>query len=87
MNTKAAFDGIERKLRAGGGTSVLESFYDERVFGNFWITYQDGDQRLSIVNDRGQLILNNGLADGELQKVLVHDLYAADEKTVLDAIG
>jgi hypothetical protein len=87
MNTRAAFDAIQGKLSASAGTNVIDSFYDEKLFGNFWITYKRDSGCLSVVNDRGQLILNSGPADGQLEKVLVDDLYTADAATVRNAIS
>ena len=87
MDTRAAYDGIRGKLRASADTNVIQSFYDEERFGNFWITYERDSGRSSVVNDRGQLVLNSGSADGQLEKVLVEDLYAADPATILDAVS
>ena len=87
MNTREAFDAIQRKLRGSAGTSVLDAFFDENVFGNFWITYERDSGRSSVVNDRGQLILNSGPADGQLARVLLDDLYSADATTVLDSLS
>ena len=87
MDTKEAFDAIQRKLNADPRKSPVESFFDERAFGNFWITYEEGGQRLSVVNDRGQLTLHDSSASGHFRKMLVSDLRNADEQAVLSAIG
>jgi hypothetical protein len=56
MDTRAAFDAIQRRLKADPRKSIVESFFDEEVFGNFWITYLQSGERRSVVNDRGQLV-------------------------------
>lgn len=87
MDTRAAFDAIQRKLAADPQKSVVESFYDEQVFGNFWITYVEGDERLSVVNDRGQRIRSEGEgADERPGEVLLDDLRSADDSKVIGAI-
>jgi len=86
VETKAAFDSIVRKLGATPGTTVVGSHFDERLFGDFWVTYECDTQRSSIVNDRGQLILVSGPADGNLREVLLQDLYTAEEEAVFRAI-
>ena len=56
MDTRAAFDAIQRRLKADPRKSIVESFFDEEVFGIFWITYLQSGERRSVVNDRGQLV-------------------------------
>lgn len=87
MNTREAFGAIQDRLRASAGTNVIESFYNEELFGNFWITYERNSRHSSVVNDRGQLVLSSGPADGRVEKVLVEDLYSADAATVLGAVS
>ena len=86
METRKAFDAIHAKLTADPAKTVLESFFDEQAFGNFWLRYTRDDELFSVVNDRGQLVLNRGRADGHITVLLVTDLYTADEGTVLNAI-
>ena len=87
MDTRAAFDAIQRKLLADPQKSLVDSFYDEQVFGNFWITYVEGGERRSVVNDRGQLIRFEGeAADEQLGEVLLDDLRNADDSKVIGAI-
>ena len=87
MDTRAAFDAIHRKVNSDPRKSIVESSFDERNFGNFWVTYEQGGERLSVVNDRGQLILYNGPAGDHFRAVLISDLGNADVKAVLDAVG
>ena len=87
MNTREAFDAIQGRLRASAGTNVIESFYNEELFGNFWITYERDGRHSSVVNDRGQLVLSSGPTDGRVEKVLVEDLYAADAAAILGAVS
>jgi hypothetical protein len=87
MKARRAFDAIHTELTDDPTKSVCESFFDEQAFGNFWLTYVRDGQRFSIVNDRGQVILNSGTADRPLLRILISDLYSADETTVLDAIA
>lgn len=87
MDTRAAFDTIQRKVKADPRKCIVESFFDEQVFGNFWITYDEGGERRSVVNDRGQLILYDGSAGDRFREMLVSDLRSADEKAVLEAVS
>ena len=87
MDTKEAFDVIDRKVKADARKTYIDGFYDEQVFGNFWITYDEGGERLSIVNDRGQLILYEGRAGDHFRATLLSDLRSADEKSVLQAVA
>jgi hypothetical protein len=87
MHAREAFDAIQKKVKADPQKSFVESFFDEQVFGNFWITYDEGGERLSVVNDRGQLNLFGGPANDQLQKSLVTDLQRADCKAVLEAVN
>lgn len=88
MDTRAAFETIQRTMAADAERSVVESFYDEEAFGNFWITYLDRGERFSVVNDRGQLVRCVGAtADEGLGEVLVDDLRSAGESEVIGAIG
>lgn len=87
MDIRAAFDAIQRKVNADPRKSIVESSFDERSFGNFWVTYEQGGERLSVVNDRGQLILYHGPAGDHFRAMLISDLGSADEKAVLSAVG
>ena len=86
MDTRDAFDAIERAVNADPRKRIAEIAYDEQVFGNFSITYDEGGERLSIVNDRGQLFLYGGPAGDEFRSMLVKDLRSASEQAVLEAV-
>jgi hypothetical protein len=85
MDTRAAFDAIRKTLDADPQKSVIESFYDDQVFGNFCITYIEGSERVSVVNDRGQLIRYQGEAADEAE-VLLENIRSADESQVIASI-
>ena len=87
MDTREAFDAIKQGVNADPRKTPLESFFDERAFGNFWVIYEEGGERLSVVNDRGQLILYEGSAGERFRTMLVSDLRDADKKAVLDAVS
>ena len=53
MDSRNAFDAIKCKIDADPAKRLIESFFDERAFGNFWITYEEAGDVLSVVNDRG----------------------------------
>ena len=87
METREAYDAIRAAIAADPQKTVIGEFYDEQAFGNFECKYEDKDgQRLSLVNDRGQLVLLNGPDVDELKVVLLQDLYRADRKTLLEVI-
>jgi hypothetical protein len=85
MDSRNAFEAIQRTVNADPRKSFVDSFFDERAFGNFWITYEEGGERLSVVNDRGELNLYDGEAGDHLRTILVSDLRTADEEAVLDS--
>ena len=87
MDTREAFDAIRKKVNADPHKSIVSCFFDERTFGNFWITYEVGVERLSVVNDRGQLILYDGPAGDHFRAMLITDLRSANEEAVLDAVS
>ena len=86
METEAAFDAIRRKLEGAPRTRITSSFYDASSFGNFWISYTQKNERRSIVNERGKLIVTNGSPAGPLREVLVEHLNSADEAALLASI-
>ncbi|MGD9714763.1 MAG: hypothetical protein AB7V46_22285, partial [Thermomicrobiales bacterium] len=59
MDTRAAFNAIRESVTADPRKGFVDGFFDEQVFGNFWIIYDEGGERLSIVNDRDQVTLND----------------------------
>lgn len=87
MDTRDAFDAIQNKMKADPRKRMVQSSFDEQVFGNFCITYDEGSERLSVVNDRGQLILYGGPAADEFKSMLVDDLRSASEEAVLRAVS
>ncbi len=86
MDNRKAFDIIHRKIEANPRKSIVDSFFDESAFGNFWIAYEEDNERLSVVNDRGQLILCDGPAGAHFRAMLSSDLRVADEKAVWEAV-
>ena len=87
MDTREAFDVIQRSLNADPRKRLVESFFDERAFGNFWVTYEEAGERLSLVNDRGQLILYDGPTGDRFRSMLLIDLPKADERAIVDGIS
>ena len=87
MDTKEAFDLIQRRITSDPRKTCVDSFFDERNFGDFWVTYEQGGGRLSVVNDRGQLILYEGPASDHFRAMLISDLRSASESAVRDAVG
>ena len=87
MDTREAYEAIQKAVKADPRKSVVGSSYDEEVFGNFWVTYVQGGERLSVVNDRGQLILYEGSEADHFRKMLLDDLYGADEQAILASIS
>ena len=87
MNTREAYDAIRAAMGADPRTEIVDGFYDGEVFGNFWLTYVKDGERLSLVNDRGQLLLHDGPELDQFKELLLDDLHSADRKTLLDAIG
>jgi hypothetical protein len=85
MDTRAASEAIQQRVKADPRKSFVKSFFDEQAFGNFWIIYDEGGERLSIVNDRDKVTLNDSRT-GNLRATLLSDLRTADEKTLLRAI-
>lgn len=86
MDTREAFNAVQEKVKADPRKDFVDAFYDEQVFGNFWIIYDEGGERLSVVNDRGQLILYEGRTGDHFRALLLNDLPSADEKAVLQAV-
>jgi hypothetical protein len=86
METKAAYEAIQRTLSADARKSVVHSSYDEEMFGNFVIAFLDDGRPSSLVNDRGQLLLYDGLDAEEYRRTLLDDLYGADEARVVQAV-
>jgi hypothetical protein len=87
MQTKAAFEAIQRALSKNPRRRVVRSSFDERVFGNFVIAFVEDGQPASLVNDRGQLLLYRGLEADEYRLTLLENLYEADEATVIEALA
>ncbi len=87
MDARAAFEAIVRELKSDPEKSIVESFYDKRLFGNFWITYLRNGELWSLINDGGQLVLQEGsAADGRFTEVLVDNLRSAEENGVIAAV-
>ncbi|MEX0341224.1 MAG: hypothetical protein AB3N06_01430 [Erythrobacter sp.] len=87
MNTRDAFDIIKRSVNADPRKTPVESFFDEQAFGNFYITFDEAGGRLSVVHDRGQLILYDGSPSDDIREMLVRDLRDADENAVAEALS
>ncbi|MCL6740855.1 hypothetical protein LZ518_06885 [Sphingomonas sp. RB56-2] len=86
MNSRQAFEAIENKIAADPEKRIVDSFYDNEHFGNFWITYDQAGDRLSVVNDRSQLFLHSGPPDQHCLTMLVKHLESADEQAILDVV-
>jgi hypothetical protein len=86
MQTKAAYDAIRRVLEADAQKRIVRSSFDEEVFGNFVISFIARGEPMSIVNDRGQLFLYDGINANEFRRTLLNDLYSADEAGVVSAV-
>ncbi|MEA1072452.1 hypothetical protein [Sphingomonas sp. LY160] len=86
MDTREAFEAIRRRVNSDPRKSLVESIFDEHEFGNFWVTFEEAGERLSVVNDRGQLILFDGPMGDRFRKMLVSDLRDANEQAVLYAV-
>jgi len=87
METKAAFEAIQRALLNDPRKSIVRSSFDETMFGNFVIAFVEDGQAASLVNDRGQLLLYDGLDADEYRRTLLNDLYEADEAAVIRAVA
>jgi hypothetical protein len=87
MDSRDAFDAIQRALEADPRREMQASRYEAALFGNFVISFEEDGQSRSIVNDRGELMICAG-PDGEgTCRTLLPSLAQADEQTVLRALG
>ena len=87
MDTRAAYDAIIRAISADSRRRVVRSSYEEDFFGNFVISFLEDGGPSSIVNDRGQLFLYDGLDAETYQGTLIDDLYNADEMAVMEVVA
>jgi|KBSSwiS6_1023812.scaffolds.fasta_scaffold58882_2 hypothetical protein len=78
MNPEEAYDAIRRVISADPQKRIVDSSFDAMSFGNFWVTFDDNGQRKSIVNDRGELVL-----DGQTAML---SMYEVDEPTIMRAL-
>jgi hypothetical protein len=85
VDTRDAYDAILTALGADPRKHIVESFFHEENFGNFWISFEDNGRPRTLVNDRGQLILGRGRL-GREETTVVQSIREADERTLLQAL-
>lgn len=85
MTAREAYDVIRRAIGADPHKRVLRSEFDEGVFGNFIIAFEDRGRPRSIVNDRFELVICDDL-EGEKCRTVLRSLRDADEAGILNAL-
>jgi len=87
MDGREAFEAIRDALNAEPRRRIIESRYEELIFGNFIIAFEHDGQPSSIVNDRGELFLCSDLSGSKGCTVILPSLYEVDEQGLLRALG
>jgi hypothetical protein len=66
---------------------LIEHWFDEVNFGNFYIGFEDGGQQRSIMSDKGQLMFCLDLEGVEDCSMVLDWIIGADEQTILGALN
>jgi len=86
MDTREAFEAIRSALDADPCRRIVESRYEELIFGNFIIAFEHGGRPRSIVNDRGELCLCNDLSGSKGCALILPSLWDVDQQGILRAL-
>jgi hypothetical protein len=65
---------------------MVESVFDEEVFGNFVIAYEEMGRITTLVNDRGELVRDDPTG-AALSITVVPSIRDQDERSILRALG
>ena len=87
MTPKDAFDVLVTVLGREPGNRVIESTYDDHNFGNFFISYTHQEIEHSVVCDRGELALCDGLLGTKNCRTIFPALRSVDEQMILGRLG
>jgi hypothetical protein len=83
---REAFDAIRQAIARDPRKELVDSRYEEKVFGNFIIAFRDEGQPRSIVNDRFELVVCDNL-EGDDCRTILRSIREADEGTILQVLG
>lgn len=86
MDTKAAYDAILRAIAAAPNKRLVESVFDEEVFGNFVVAYNEMGRVRTLVSDRGELVRDDP-AGSASRVTIVGSIGDQDERSLLGALG
>jgi hypothetical protein len=86
MDTKAAYDAILRAIAADPTRRLVETVFDEDVFGNFVVAYHEMGRVRTLVNDRGELVRDDPTG-AALRVTVIPSIGDQDERSLLRALG
>jgi hypothetical protein len=86
MNTDDAYNIIIDYLSKQNHIEVLNRLYDPEIFGNFVIGFTDYDKKMSIVCDRGEIYLCNGLNGDHDCTFILPSVFQVGEAELIAAL-
>ena len=78
-----AYDAICAAIEADPRKRIIDRRYDERHFGSFALSFEDGREARCIINDRGVVFATERLDGTGEATVMVPSLRDEDAKSLL----
>jgi hypothetical protein len=86
MTSRQAYEIILESIAKESDLHVVNKFFDEVNFGNFFISWTSADAERTLVCDKSQLILCHDLEGLRNCKMIAPTLEGLDDVTLLRAL-
>lgn len=86
MLTQESYEAIIEFLAQQGGIRLKDHRFDDKNFGNFIISFINQDRERSLVCDRGELFLCNGLSGAQDCVMILPSLFDVSKTILLEAL-
>jgi len=86
MTSEEAFQLISESVCSSSDMELISRYFDEENFGNFLIGIRHAHRERSILCDRGQILLCDGLAGADKCRLAVPTLHDVSEASLLHAL-
>jgi len=87
LDSETAYHIILRQFKLSPGNELVDSLFDEENFGNFFFSFRASGKDMSIICDRGELVICGDLLGGKDCKTLFPSLHNLNGDLLLKAIG
>jgi hypothetical protein len=86
MNSRPAFEAIKNALSSDPLTRIVSADFSEDHFGNFVIAFSKEGVESSLVLDRGELAICQGLNGSDDCRTLLSTIYDVNEQELIAAV-